>query len=549
MVETTQTPRWRRLALTAALALLLAGLFLAGMTAQAQAAAALSPAQQDASPAHGGPGEGDHDRASVYGLIVTMPAGSLIGQWTIGERTYTTTAQTEFDQEEGSFAPGVCVKVELSRSARTVVELDSEPVGDCNRGVGDDDDDDDDDNNGVAFRGIVEITPTGTLTGLWTIGGQVYTVTEQTQFRQKYGPVVLGACVKGVLTADGAYVRKLQSTRRAICGGNGGGDDNAIGRGELYAPLVRFPADLTGGEWVVGGLTFAVDANTEFDQRRGAFTVNGYVKVEFVILRDGTFLAKEIKTVGAPRDDDDDDDDAGRGDIARQGVVYATIDSLPAGGGEGVWSVGGVTFTVNLTTELEARSGAFEVGRSVRVRYQVDDAGERSARQIKTLPDSSTPGVFKLVGFVSAMPASGFSGGWTIGGVGLVADDASRFDEDDGMLAPGAFVEVKYELDGAARRIVALETHVMPGGGDHDHIGRLERRGDSLAASADGTQAASWRIGGSEYVVTDATLLGNVAEGDMVLVNSYPDAAGAQVATRISVVTLDNMLFLPAASK
>jgi hypothetical protein len=58
---------------------------------------------------------------------------------------------------------------------------------------------------------------------------------------------------------------------------------------------------------------------------------------------------------------------------------------------------------------------------------------------------------------------------------------------------------------------------------------------------------ATWRIGGHNYVVTDTTLVGNVATGDTVLVNSYTDAAGAHVATRIVDVTLDNLLFLPAA--
>jgi hypothetical protein len=71
---------------------------------------------------------------------------------------------------------------------------------------------------------------------------------------------------------------------------------------------------------------------------------------------------------------------------------------------------------------------------------------------------------------------------------------------------------------------------------------------DSLAA-AGAAATTTWQIGGREYVVTDATMVGNVATGDTVLVNSYTDATGAQAATRISDVTLDNLLFLPAASR
>ena len=72
---------------------------------------------------------------------------------------------------------------------------------------------------------------------------------------------------------------------------------------------------------------------------------------------------------------------------------------------------------------------------------------------------------------------------------------------------------------------------------------------DDATALAAGAAATSWQIGGRSYVVTDATMVGDVAVGDTVLVNSYTDASGAQVATRITNVTLDNLLFLPAAAR
>jgi hypothetical protein len=185
----------------------------------------------------------------------------------------------------------------------------------------------------------------------------------------------------------------------------------------------------------------------------------------------------------------------------------------------------------------------------------VDEFGNRVARQIKSMPPAAGGNperLFKLVGFVTDMPdaADGFIGEWTVGNVVLVADENSKFEEDDGvLLAVDAFVEVKYRKDGATRRIVAMETRVMPGGGDHNHIGKVEHMDDDLAAASTAAATATWRIGGSDFVVTDATMVGNVAAGDMVLVNSYTDAGGAQVATRISDVTLDNLLFLPTASR
>ena len=73
----------------------------------------------------------------VHGLIVTMPeGGSLIGDWKIDDKTYTTTQQTEFDQTAAGLPP-VAREVELQPETTTVLELDSEPAGDCN-GSGDD---------------------------------------------------------------------------------------------------------------------------------------------------------------------------------------------------------------------------------------------------------------------------------------------------------------------------------------------------------------------------------------------------------------------------
>jgi len=413
----------------------------------------------------------------VRGLIVTMPeGGSLIGDWKIDDKTYTTTQQTEFDQTAALFAPGVCVKVQLQPETTTVLELDSEPAGDCN-GSGDDNGDD-----------------------------------------------------------------------------NGG-----AGRGELYAKLVTFPTGLI-GDWVIGSLTFKADATTEFNQENGQFATGEFVMVEFVVLQDNSMLAKEIKTVAVAHDDDENDDGPGHGhghgrdDIEHQAVAFGVVDSLPDGSGEGVWQIGGITYTVTISTELEARHGAIKANRNVRVKYWLEEFGNRVAKEIKSMPPAAggnPQGELKLVGFVKTKPASGFVGNWTVAGVDLIADASSKFNEEDGLIDVGTFVEVKYRKESSSRIIDEMEARVMPGGGDDNHIGEVEQMDDSVAAASTAITAAtaSWLIGGRNYVVTDATMVGNIATGDTVLVNSYTDASGAQLATRISDVTLDNFLFMPAASR
>ena len=358
------------------------------------------------------------------------------------------------------------------------------------------------------------------------------------------------------------YVRELRSAREFACkqgsgDDNGGEGDNADGHGELYAKLVSFPEDLI-GEWVIGSLTFTATANTEFSEKNGPFEVGEFVKVEFVVQQDNSLLAKEIKTVALPHDDGDDDGpghDHGHGhEVDHQAVAFGVIDTVSDDGGEGVWQIGGITYTVTISTELETTHGALDVGQNVRVKYWLDENGNRVAKQIKSMPPAAggnPQGEPKLVGFVEAMPpeADGFVGNWTVAGVDLVADANSQFDEEDGVIDVGTFVKVKYRMDGTTRVIVEMEAHVMPGGGDDDHIGEVEQMDDSVAAAAVGASTSTWVVGGRSYVVTDATMVGSVATGDTVLVNSYTDASGAQVATRISNVTLDNLLFLPAAAR
>ena len=416
--------------------------------------------------------------------------------------------------------------------------------------------------DGREFRGIVQAMP-DTKIGEWTISGKPYTVTDQTEINEQYGAIEVNSCVVGEMSADNTYVRELKSAREFACkqGGDDNGGDNGgsnQGRGELYAKLVSFPDGLI-GEWVIGTLTFTADANTEFSEKNGPFTVDEYVKVEFVVQLDNSLLAKEIKTVAVPHDDGDDNGGDhgpghGHGDIDHQAVAFGAIETIPDGGGKGVWQIGGITYTVTISTELDTRHGALEVGQNVRVKYLLDESGNRVAKHIKSMPAAAggnPQGEPRVVGFVEAMPptADGFIGSWTVAGVDLVADANSKFDEEDGVIDVGTFVKVKYRMDGATRVIVEMESHVMPGGGDDDHIGECQSMDDNATAAAVGAAATTWQIGGRSYIVTDATMVGSVAVGDTVLVNSYTDASGAQVATRITNVTLDNLLFLPAAAR
>ena len=87
---------------------------------------------------------------------------------------------------------------------------------------------------GSEFRGIVEAIPDNSI-GVWTISSKQYTVTEQTEVREPYGPIAVDSCVVGEMSSDATYVRELRSAREFAC--KHGGDDNG-GAKEAHGVLV-----------------------------------------------------------------------------------------------------------------------------------------------------------------------------------------------------------------------------------------------------------------------------------------------------------------------
>lgn len=516
------------------------GSMMVGASVHTALAASAPEAQRNGEVAWTGDGD-DNDRPRFRGLVEQMPEGGRIGEWRIGGRTVVANAQTQFDETEGAIGLGVCVKVEfVSQGSTTAREIDSEPLSDCNGG-GDDDDD------GAEIYGIVEAMPAGGTVGAWTVSGSVYTVTAQTELKTEYGAFDIGRCVKIHLMAGSTNtVREMETERGFKCSG---GDDNTpppagvIGRGELYGELKSFPQELV-GVWEIGVLTFTATTNTEFKTANGPFTVGEIVKVEFYVMQDGTFLAREIKTAMANWGGDDDDDDHG-GD-RQKGHAFGVVEQLPAEGLFGVWTVGGVSYSVTNNTELRARGGSFAVGVTVKIEFRVDGNGNRIAKEIKLMFPQGAPGNTEatFVGFIDAMPPTGYVGQWVVNGVEFTANAQSKFKEDHGALTVGAYVKVEYRLNNGVRMIHEMETAVPPGAGDDNFIGNVERMDDNVIAAA--LTDSVWVIGGRTFVVTPSTRVdGALNLSDTAWVNSYTTTSGEQVATRIQGLTLNNFVYLP----
>jgi hypothetical protein len=492
---------------------------------------------------------GGQDRPRIYGLVEQMPAGGRAGNWMIGGKSVVATAETQFDETAGTIAVGVCVKVEfVAQGSNTAREIDSEPASDCNGGGGGDD--------GAEVYGLIESMPVSGTIGAWTVSSKVYTVTAQSELKTEYGAFDIGRCVKiHLVTGTTDTVREMETERSYKCGG--GSDDGStppagvIGRGELYGELKSFPPELV-GIWEVGTLTFTANITTEFKTRNGEFTVGKIVKVEFYILQDGSFLAREIKTA-LPVWGDDDDDNGGHhgGHDHDRGHAFGKIEQLPASGLIGTWVVAGVPYTVTEQTELRAKGGTFAISETVKIEFKLDSSGGRVATEIKLKFPQGAPGDedATFVGFVDSMPESGYIGLWVVSGTEFSGTVSSKFKEDHGAFTQGAYVKVEYRTVNGVNVIHEMETAVPPGAGDDDHLGKVESMDDNvLAAGAAAT--STWVVGGRSFVVTAATRVdGALAASDTAWVNSYVAADGTQVATLIQGVTINNFVYLPAMQR
>jgi hypothetical protein len=307
------------------------------------------------------------------------------------------------------------------------------------------------------------------------------------------------------------------------------------------------------GQWRIGGMVIEADNNTEFEQEDGIFAVGALVKVHFSE-NNGVKRAREIETVFQVDDDGSDDDGNGSRDGA-DGHAFGQIVSFPANL-IGQWNVSGVIYTATQQTEFDDE-GQFAVSARVKVEYFVNASGLRIAEEIELTDDRGEVDDdehFKLVGYVQVKPASGFVGPWRIGGADFTANTSSVFEEDDGLLAIGAYVEVEYSIVNNDRLIVKLETKTPPGGGDRNAVGVIEDMGDdNPSAAAQNASNSVWRIGGADYVVGAATDLndaaGKLAPGATAWVNSYTAANGQQIATRVQGITLNNVVYLPVTRR
>ena len=64
-----------------------------------------------------------------YGIVESRPLDGAVGEWVIGGRTFTATAATKIDTDDGPLDVGACASVDTE--GERVEEIESEPARKC----------------------------------------------------------------------------------------------------------------------------------------------------------------------------------------------------------------------------------------------------------------------------------------------------------------------------------------------------------------------------------------------------------------------------------
>lgn len=302
------------------------------------------------------------------------------------------------------------------------------------------------------------------------------------------------------------------------------------------------------GDWTIAGRVFTADGATTVDQEHGALQVGGCVEVKYQVVASGYRAVKlESKSVTDCNGGGDDGGDDGGGDNSE---AYGQIDSIPAGNRAGDWTIAGVIYRADSSTQFEQEHGGFAVGTCVKleirsgtppllIKIEVEQA-YKCNRGGGSQPTNPTGEVY---GVISSYPAN-LVGEWTVGAMTFVTDGSTQFEQHQSPFAGGVLVEVNFYTDSnGVHHATKIESKYATDDSGHDDDGNGSYEGNEGHAYGNvdvmpaGSQSGGWTIAGLTYQADAATRFeqehGPLAVGVNVKVTYYVDANHNRIATKI----------------
>jgi hypothetical protein len=384
-----------------------------------------------------------------YGIVQSLPNGTLIGNWQVGPNQVVVTASTQIDQREGAVAVGRLVEVEGALTGNAQVTADKIKVEDRLQpppppapGFP----------SVVEFFGTVQTIPSGTL-GDWTVAGRTVSVTPATRVGGRNLTPAVGSYVKieGFLRPDGTIaaleIRVEDQTWRG---------EAFI---EFYGVIQALPSGGLIGDWTVSGRTVQVVATTRIDRDGGLPIVGRVVEVNGRLQANGSVTAFKIETklgAGAPP--------PGPVPVGFFNIVefYGTVQTISTPT-VGDWTIAGRTVRVTPGTQIR-QNPAVAVGSFVEVKGVWQPDGTVVAIVIKAEDNTQLgDGFIEFRGIVEDLPVSGLIGTWRVNRRTVTVDASTRVNQERGQVAVNRVVEIKGRLQ-SDNSVMAFDVEVKPNG-------------------------------------------------------------------------------------
>lgn len=259
--------------------------------------------------------------------------------------------------------------------------------------------------NRFSFRGTVD----SIAESEWVVSGRAVQVNPLTRIEPgiKAGDVVK---IMGLVLQDGTFVAE---------------NIRLVEEAAQHFEFTGVVEAIAGQDWTISGIPVTSDETTEID---GGLAEGEVVKVEGLILADGTWLAREIERAGKDE---------------REFEFAGDVESLDP------WIVSGTSLDTRPWTEIDQ---GIEIGDRVKVEGRVLDDGIWLAAEIERLEQEEAQR-FKLLGEVTSLEP------WIVAGTTLGVDDET---EIEGPIAVGDLVKVRGRIlpDGTwlAEEIERLDT-------------------------------------------------------------------------------------------
>ena len=267
------------------------------------------------------------------------------------------------------------------------------------------------------------------------------------------------------------------------------------------------------GEWVIGGITVTVDANTKINESKGKAEVGAWAEVKATQQPYGYLLATHIWIKAA----------RGQGvePIKFKGEIEAFTDTVPAD-----WVISGITVTVDARTVIR---GMPEVGAWAEVKAFLQADGSILAKKIDIKPREEEEATVEFEGPIESLPEEGYLGDWVIDGITVTVNITTTI---EGIPQVGLTAEVKAVIQ-ADNTVLALKIKVAKEVEGEE----VEFEGFISAIITDTVDL--WVIGGITVTVDTTTFIdeskGRAEVGAWVEVKAIRQPDGSLLAIRIRV--------------